>query len=248
MPSYLVTGSSRGLGLGFVTQLLRNKDNIVVATARDTAGSSGLQELNARNNEGRLILIDLDVTKAESIKSAAEQTAKVLPEGLDHLISNAGVSGNLMRHVRDVDELVEEVKFPLVSLLLLVRGFLPLIQKGQAKKILVITSVVGSLTIAPLTENLGYGYGIARAALNMMARKWSTPLKAKGVTIALIHPGWVDSTDMGSSIVPWAEKNPSALSSITVEQSAAGVTKVLHDLKIEDTGSFYNYDGTTLPW
>lgn len=60
--------------------------------------------------------------------------------------------------------------------------------------------------------------------------------------------GWVDSTDMGSSIVAWVEKNPSGLSSITVEQSAAGVTKVLHDLKIEDTGSFYNYDGTPLPW
>ena len=65
-----------------------------MATARDTAGSSGLQELKARNDDGRLILIDLDVTKAESIKSAAEQTAKVLPEGLDHLISNAGVSGS----------------------------------------------------------------------------------------------------------------------------------------------------------
>lgn len=72
-----------------------------------------------------------------------------------------------MCHVRDVDELVEEVRFPIVSLLLLVRGFLPLIQKSQAKKILVITSVVGSITIAPLTENLGNGYGIARAALNM---------------------------------------------------------------------------------
>jgi hypothetical protein len=104
-----------------------------------------------------------------------------------------------------------------------------------------------------------------------MARKWSTPLKAKEITIALIHPGmscqertssmlrleltnigavlgWVDSTDMGNSIVEWVEKNPSGLTSITVEQSAAGVTKVLHDLKIEDTGSFYNYDGTPLPW
>ena len=65
-----------------------------MATARDTAGSSGLQKLKAHNNDGRLILIDLDVTKAESIKSAAEQTAKVLPEGLDHFISNAGVSGS----------------------------------------------------------------------------------------------------------------------------------------------------------
>jgi NAD(P)-dependent dehydrogenase (short-subunit alcohol dehydrogenase family) len=112
---------------------------------------------------------------------------------LDHLISNAGVSSSgplktfdelyvsvfkyclvnvdhlcdLMCHTRDAHELVEEVKFPITSLLLLVRGFLPLIQKSQVKKILVVTSVVGSITLAPLTANLGNGYGIARAALNM---------------------------------------------------------------------------------
>jgi hypothetical protein len=53
---------------------------------------------------------------------------------------------------------------------------------------------------------------------------------------------------MGSSIIPWVDKNPDSFSSITVEQSAAGVTQVLHDLTIENTGSFFNYDGTQLPW
>jgi len=53
---------------------------------------------------------------------------------------------------------------------------------------------------------------------------------------------------MGSSIVAWVDKNPNSFSSITVELSAAGVTKVLHDLTIENTGSFFNYDGIQLPW
>jgi hypothetical protein len=53
---------------------------------------------------------------------------------------------------------------------------------------------------------------------------------------------------MGSSIVAWVDENPNSLSSITVEQSAAGVTKVLRDLNTENTGSFFNYDGTQLPW
>jgi NAD(P)-dependent dehydrogenase (short-subunit alcohol dehydrogenase family) len=63
-----------------------------VATARDTARSPGLQELKAHAKAGRLELIDLDVTKVESVRIAAEKTAKILPEGLDNLISNAGVS------------------------------------------------------------------------------------------------------------------------------------------------------------
>ena len=53
---------------------------------------------------------------------------------------------------------------------------------------------------------------------------------------------------MGRSILPWAEKNPESLQSITVEQSAADVTKVLHGLTIEDAGAFFNYDGTQIPW
>lgn len=64
---------------------------MVVATARNTAKSDGLRELKAKDTQGRLKLVDLDVSNADSIRAAAEETAKLLPEGLDNLISNAGV-------------------------------------------------------------------------------------------------------------------------------------------------------------
>ena len=73
---------------------LLNKDNIVIATARDTAASTGLQELKARDEDRRLLLVDLDVSNAESISKAVNEVAKILPEGLDNLISNAGVSAS----------------------------------------------------------------------------------------------------------------------------------------------------------
>jgi NAD(P)-dependent dehydrogenase (short-subunit alcohol dehydrogenase family) len=92
MPSFLVTGAGRGLGLGFVKHLLQDKNNVVVATARNTAGSKGLQDLKAQDQGGRLILIDLDVSNAESVSKAVEKATKSLPEGLDYLLSNAGVS------------------------------------------------------------------------------------------------------------------------------------------------------------
>jgi hypothetical protein len=53
---------------------------------------------------------------------------------------------------------------------------------------------------------------------------------------------------MGNGIVAWVEKNPGSMESITVEESAAGVVNVLKSLDIEATGSFYNYDGSILPW
>jgi hypothetical protein len=74
---------------------------------------------------------------------------------------------SLQATFRNVDELEQEVTFPVISTLLVVRGFLPLLQKSQTKKILIVSSIVGSLTIASNIPDLGNGYSIARAALNM---------------------------------------------------------------------------------
>lgn len=73
---------------------LKDKSNTVIATARDTTKSSGLQELHAQDKEDKLFLVDLDVSKLESVRAAAEKTAQLVPGGLDNLISNAGVSYN----------------------------------------------------------------------------------------------------------------------------------------------------------
>jgi len=61
-------------------------------------------------------------------------------------------------------------------------------------------------------------------------------LKPHGIIIALVHPGWV-STDMGG---------PNA--DITPPQSAAGIIKVIENLKIDDTGGFFAWDGTIIEW
>lgn len=67
MPVSLVTGSSRGIGLQLVSELLQNKDNIVFATARAATESSGLRKLK-HDYLNRLSLIHLDVTNEKSIK------------------------------------------------------------------------------------------------------------------------------------------------------------------------------------
>ena len=53
-----------------------------------------MQELKAQHKNGRLLLVDLDVSKPESIRAAAEKTAQLLSGGLDNLVSNAGVELN----------------------------------------------------------------------------------------------------------------------------------------------------------
>ena len=73
-----------------------------MATARNTAGAAGLQKLKEEHKDGRLFLVDLDVTKVESIRAAAEKTASILPNGLDNLVSNAGVSYSALTSFEDL--------------------------------------------------------------------------------------------------------------------------------------------------
>ena len=60
--------------------------------------------------------------------------------------------------------------------------------------------------------------------------------------------GWVPATDIGSGIVEWVEKYAPNLPRIQISDSAAGCVKIFETLGIEDTNSFYNYDGSKLPW
>jgi NAD(P)-dependent dehydrogenase (short-subunit alcohol dehydrogenase family) len=96
MPSYLITGCGRGLGLELAAQLASKSSagNLIFASARG-APSPALQAL-IDSSSGRVVYVQLDTTSEESIKGAVVQVEKSLKAsgagaGLDVLINNAGV-------------------------------------------------------------------------------------------------------------------------------------------------------------
>ncbi|KAB5578185.1 putative short-chain dehydrogenases/reductase [Coniochaeta sp. 2T2.1] len=250
MPSYLITGASRGLGLAFTAELLKDPTNKVIATARNTAGAKGLQDLAAQHPKERLILADLDVTSLKSIQHLAGMLETLVPEGLDNLISNAGLSHQPLATFDEMDlaAFENEMHFNLVVTVNLLRAFLPSITKGREKKILVITSQLGSIEQGGHMPNLANAYSVAKAALNMLVRKWGAVLKRDSITTILLHPGWVGSTEIGGGISSWIAENASSVPNIALEDSAAGCMKVLREAKLEDAVTFFNFDGTKMPW
>lgn len=64
-------------------------------------------------------------------------------------------------------ELIDEVNFNLTATLLLLREFIPLVRKSVAKRVLVISSVLGSTELGASMPNLQNAYSTAKAALNM---------------------------------------------------------------------------------
>jgi NAD(P)-dependent dehydrogenase (short-subunit alcohol dehydrogenase family) len=94
--------------------------------------------------------------------------------------------------------------------------------------------MMGSMT--DNTSGGAYIYRSSKAALNAVMKSLAVDLRDKGISVAVLHPGWV-RTDMGGSG-----------GKIEAFESVAGMRQVIEAMTVENTGRFMNYDGTEAPW
>ena len=230
MARILITGANRGLGLEFVEHYLESSDD-VIATYRNEESSFDLIKMS--NEQSNLKLLQLDVTSNKSLNSFAENLGD---SPIDIFINNAGVYGPRNSSFGNVDEenWIPAIKVNAIAPLLLTQLIIKNIRAGTDKKLIYITSKMGSID-----DNKGggaYVYRSSKTALNAVVKSLSVDLENEGIVVALIHPGWV-KTDMGG---------PNAL--IERDTSVRGMTEVISNLDITSTGNFYNYDGSIIPW
>ncbi|KAH9913015.1 uncharacterized protein B0H18DRAFT_1050980 [Fomitopsis serialis] len=244
MPSFLVIGGSRGIGLALVEELLKDPSNFIVATARDLKRSPGLQSLTSTYPEARLAVLLLDLASKESIEKAGEQAATLLPNGLDFLIHNSAIIFD-----RDLDQLEEELRINTIAPIRAVRTFLPLIRKSKAqdRKIVFISSGLASIENGHFWTGLSEGYSISKAGLNMVVRKWGVALKLEGINTMALQPGYVD-TDMGQGLSAWIQEHAAWVPMMSPNECAVQCLNVVKEAKLEDAVAFYGFDGTRVPW
>lgn len=241
MTTVLISGANRGLGLEFARRYLADGAT-VIAGVRDPASAT---ELNALGQEthGRLTVHALDVADSASVKAFA---AAVGDTPVDILIANAGVGGgtNQMRLGElDYDSWLSVLNTNTLGPVRLAEAFRDNLKRGQEKKLIAITSQMGSTEqnaggLGSLGENVGgfFAYRSSKAALNNAWKGISVALAGDGIAAVVLHPGWVQ-TDMGGKGAH-----------LTPEQSITGMVKVIAGLTPGDTGRFINYDGAPIPW
>ena len=108
------------------------------------------------------------------------------------------------------------------------------LRKGNSKKIINITSNLGS--IEANTDGRFYGYRESKAALNMFTRSLAAELRDEGFTCVVMNPGWVQ-TDMGGPNAP-----------LQPQESIAGMRAVIDRLTPADSGTFWTHAGQQMPW
>ena len=219
MPSVLITGANRGLGLEFARQYCRDGWT-VFATVREP--SEELEAICARVE--RVDMMDLEAVAVLGHRF----------EALDLLVANAGTYGPKdAASAEDARGWLDTFSVNTVAPYLLARSVLPLIERSVGKLIAVSTRM-GSIED---NDSGGFlAYRSSKTALNMAWRNLALDVKGRGVTAAVLHPGWVQ-TRMGGSSAP-----------LEPEESVSGMRRVIEGLQPEDSGSFFAYDGTTIPW
>ncbi|KAJ5198236.1 uncharacterized protein N7498_007353 [Penicillium cinerascens] len=254
MASYLITGANRGLGLLMVSFLASKpvtEVDVVIAAVRKS--SEALESIVERSN-GRALVLTVQVTDEESVRKFDEEVKKVLPNGLDVLINNAGImqsSPNAELGIEAMDNLHDHWNINVNSVHLVTKAILPHLRNGEKKTIVNVSSALGSITLAPqYMFPPTPAYKISKAALNMMTVQYAAYLEKEGFIVFSIDPGW-SRTEMGSD---FADLDPK-------EAAECLVKKVLLATK-EDSGKFFEanvpsweykggptrYDGHILPW
>jgi len=224
---FVVTGANRGIGLEFVRQLTARGEQ-VDATVRAPGDAFELQAI-ARPGV-RLRIHRLDVAEDASVEAFAAE----LPGGpVDVLINNAGVSGVKGGEPIDPPDILRVLNVNAVGTLRVTRALLPRLREGKGKKIVNLTSKLGS--IAEATGGR-YAYRLSKAALNMATKLLAEDLRGEGFRTVAVHPGWVQ-TRMGGSAAP-----------VPPEQSVRGMLRIIDGLTAEQSGRTFDFQGRDLPW
>jgi len=226
MPTVLITGASRGIGLEFVRQYA-GAGWKVLACCRSPAKATELNKIT-----GDVSLFALDVDDDGNIAELAKQLKSV---PIDVLVNNAGISKPEASTLGQIssDVWLQVFRTNTIAPLKMAEAFLPNMEAGKEKQLIAISSRLGSIA---LNEGGRYSYRSSKAALNSAWKSLAGDTAGKGMICVVFHPGWVQ-TDMGGKAAP-----------VSPPQSVAGMTKVIASLTKKDNGTFHNFDGDTLPW
>jgi NAD(P)-dependent dehydrogenase (short-subunit alcohol dehydrogenase family) len=234
-PTVLVTGSNRGIGFAFVEHYAAAGWN-VIATARRPESAAELASLAAAH--AHIVVEPLDVTDAAAIEGLA---ARYRTTPIDVLINNAGVYGDVDSQALgrlDPEQFAMVMAVNVFAPLQISEAFTEHVASSEHKKIVAITSGAGS--ISGVRNGDGIFYATSKAALNMAMRKAGLALAERGIVVAVIAPGTVD-TDMLAVARPGLEGIPPAT-------SVAGMARVIDDLGDGHDGRPRTYDGRALDW
>jgi len=224
----LITGSNRGIGLKFAEEYSKLGWH-VIATCRNPSHANKLNQL--AKDFGSIEIYPLEVSNSDQIHELADALKN---KPIDVLINNAGIHRSCTLGSIDKEAWLESFTINSIAPYEVTIHLLDNILQGSLKKVISITSKMGS--IDDNTSGGSYIYRSSKTALNSIMRSLEHDLGHHGIATLTLHPGWV-RTDMGG-MGAW----------INVDESVAGMIKQIERLNLSNAGRYVDYAGKKINW
>lgn len=244
----LIVGASQGIGLTFVKKLLQDRRIAkIYATSRQPKSASELIALADECPE-RLICLEIDITDELQIIEAVQKIHTQVDKL--HLVVNCvGLlhedtlqPEKSLRQINS-ENLLRYFQINSIGAVLLAKHLLPLFRHGERSVFATISAKLGSIS----DNQLGgwYGYRASKAALNMLMRTAAIEYKRScpKALIVTLHPGTTD-TRLSRPF----QGNVPAEKLFSVERTVTQLLAIIEQLQEGDSGQFFSWDGSRLPW
>lgn len=228
METILITGANRGIGLELTKRFLA-AGNKVIATCRHP---EHYPELVDFANSPSLAVCPLEVTDNRSVNHLCSELGE---QTIDVLINNAGIMGGNHQSIDDMDysAWIEAFEVNTIAPFRLITALQDNLQRSKRPRAVTLSSQMGSLN---RKSKGSFAYRSSKAAVNKVMQVMSMELEAMGIVVCPVHPGWV-RTDMGGDAAD-----------ISVEESGAGLIKLIDSLTMAHSGRFWTWQGEEHPW
>ena len=243
VPTVVVTGANRGLGLAWARKYEERGWN-VIATARRPQDASELRTLAQQS--ARVRIEELDATDPASVDAFGTRLTGV---PVDVLINNAGTIGEEDEQrfgQLDAGKFDHYMRVNALSALLVTERLLPNLRQGRQKKVAGISARVASFAAYPRIHSGLYYYKASKAALNMLLRNLAMDVQQDGIAVAVLSPGVVNT--YGTPGNHEAMSPEMRRSMVDIDTSVAGMMKVMDGLTVEGSGRWYRFSGEVLEW
>jgi NAD(P)-dependent dehydrogenase (short-subunit alcohol dehydrogenase family) len=244
----LIIGAGKGIGLGFVRKLLENTQiTNIYATYRYEESASELITLSKKYS-GKITCLSMDITDELQIAATVEQIGKKIDKL--HLVVNCvGIlhEGDLQpeKSLRQIEpeNLIRYFQVNSIGGVLLAKHLMPLLRHKERSIFASISAKVGSIG----DNHLGgwYGYRASKAALNMFMRTVALEYSRRcpKTIVVTLHPGTTD-TRLSKPF----QKNVPPEKLFSIDRTVTQLLTVIEKLEENDSGQFFSWDGSRLPW
>jgi len=220
MPTVVITGANRGIGLELARQYRQRGEEVVAV---------------CRNSSEELIKLEVEIVEGVDVADDAavgQLAASLEGRKVDVLVNCAGILSDESLGDLDFDRIRTQYEINSLGPLRVTAALRD--NLGQGSKVAIITSRMGS--IEDNTSGGRYGYRMSKAAVNMAGRSLANDLKDDGVAVAILHPGFVRTDMTGHQGL------------IDAPESAAGLIARIDEVTLETTGTFWHTKGEVIPW